>query len=109
MRTASAMRFLCHASAIPSGSALRAELCGDAYAVFNVNGRFYVTQDQCTHGPGLLSEGVVEGQEVECPFHGGRFDLRSGQPAAPPCTVPIKIWTAQVIDGKILIDPAETG
>lgn len=100
---------LCAATEIAPGGALRAELGDAAYAVFNVGGRFYVTQDQCTHGPGSLSEGFVEGEEIECPFHAGRFHIPTGNPAAPPCTEAIKVWTARLVDGKICIDPSEHG
>jgi nitrite reductase/ring-hydroxylating ferredoxin subunit len=107
--TSPELRVLCDGTDVSPGAALRAELGGEAYAVFNVDGRFYVTQDHCTHGPGSLSEGFVEGEEIECPFHAGRFHIPTGQPAAPPCTVPLKIWTAAVIDGKICIDPLKPG
>jgi nitrite reductase/ring-hydroxylating ferredoxin subunit len=107
--TGSGLQALCDGADVLPGAALRAELGGEAYAVFNVDGRFYVTQDHCTHGPGSLSEGFVDGEEIECPFHAGRFHIPTGQPAAPPCTVPLKVWTAEVIDGKICIDPAKPG
>jgi len=100
---------LCPAAGIGPGSAARAELGGMAYAVFNLDGTFFVTQDQCTHGPGLLSDGFVEGEEIECPFHAGRFHIPSGQPAAAPCTEPLKVWRAEVIDGQICIDPKAQG
>jgi nitrite reductase/ring-hydroxylating ferredoxin subunit len=107
--TGAGLQALCKDTDVAPGAARRAELGGAAYAVFNVDGRFYVTQDHCTHGPGSLSEGFVEGEEIECPFHAGRFHIPTGQPAAPPCTVPLKVWTAEVIDGKICIDPAKPG
>jgi nitrite reductase/ring-hydroxylating ferredoxin subunit len=109
MMTGLKMQALCDGANVPAGAALRAELGGEVYAVFNVDGRFYVAQDHCTHGPGSLSEGFVEGEEIECPFHAGRFHIPTGQPVAPPCTVPLKIWTAEVIDGKICIDPLKPG
>ena len=52
---------------------VRVERDGRTYAVFNLSGQYHVTQDECTHGPGSLGEGWVEGEEVECPFHQGRF------------------------------------
>ena len=78
-----------------------------AYALFNLNGQFYVTQDHCTHGPGSLTEGFVMGTEIECPFHQGRFDIRTGHPTGAPCTVALRTWTVHIIDGQIFIDPAE--
>jgi nitrite reductase/ring-hydroxylating ferredoxin subunit len=100
---------LCAAAEIPPGSAARAELRGKAYAVFNLGGRFYVTQDQCTHGPGTLSDGFVEGEEIECPFHGGRFHIPSGKPSGAPCTEPLACWPAEIVDGRVCIDPTQRG
>jgi nitrite reductase/ring-hydroxylating ferredoxin subunit len=45
--------------------------------------------------------------EIECPFHQGRFDIRTGQPTGAPCTEALRVWTVHVIDGRICIDPAE--
>jgi nitrite reductase/ring-hydroxylating ferredoxin subunit len=70
-------------------------------AVFEIEGRYYVTQDLCTHGPGLLSEGYVEGDEVECPFHQGRFNIRTGEATAPPCTEPLETWEVIVKGQRI--------
>jgi nitrite reductase/ring-hydroxylating ferredoxin subunit len=101
------LRVLCEAAAVDPDLPLRVTLDGLVLAVFAVDDRFYVTQDHCTHGPGSLSEGFVQGDEIECPFHGGRFDLASGRPTAPPCTEPLRTWPVHLVDGKICIDPAE--
>jgi anthranilate 1,2-dioxygenase ferredoxin subunit len=98
---------LCAAADIPEDAPLRVERDGFAYAVFASGGRYFVTADACTHGPGSLSEGYVEGGEVECPFHQGRFDLATGRPTAPPCTEPVRTWTAHLVEGEVCIDPAE--
>jgi nitrite reductase/ring-hydroxylating ferredoxin subunit len=98
---------LCASGEVAPDAPLRVDRQGEVYAVFNADGRFFVTADACTHGPGSLSEGYVEGGEVECPFHQGRFDLATGRPTAPPCTEPVRTWTVHFIDGNICIDPAE--
>lgn len=98
---------LCDAADVAEDTPVRAEAGGQAYAVFLLEGRFYVTQDLCTHGPGSLAEGYVEGCEVECPFHQGRFDIRTGAPTAPPCSEPLRTWSARLVDGKVCIDPTE--
>jgi nitrite reductase/ring-hydroxylating ferredoxin subunit len=102
----SAQIALCAAADVGPDAPLRIVLGGEAYAVFNLDGRFYVIQDQCTHGPGSLAEGFVVGTEVECPFHQGRFDICTGRPTAAPCIVPLKTWKVEVIDGQLCIDPA---
>ncbi len=98
---------LCNASEVAPGCVLRAEASDRTYAVFNVDGNYYVTQDECTHGPGLLSEGYVLDDEIECPFHQGRFHIASGRATFAPATEPLKVWTAQVVEGRVCIDPAE--
>jgi nitrite reductase/ring-hydroxylating ferredoxin subunit len=95
---------LCAASMVRADTPARVEWDGQAYAVFEVYGEYHVTQDACTHGPGSLAEGWVEGDEVECPFHQGHFHIPSGQPTAPPCTEPLRTWTVKLIDGDIWID-----
>ena len=95
---------LCNADEVAPGSALRVEIGDLALAVFNVGGAFYVTDDQCTHGPGLLSEGYIEDDVVECNFHNGQFNIRTGAVVSPPCMVPVKTYPAAVIDGKVTIE-----
>jgi len=97
---------LCGVSDVAPGCALRVESGGCVYAVFNVEGAIHVTQDECTHGPGS-PEGYILDDEVECPFHQGRFHIASGRPTFAPATEPLKVWTVSVVDGKVCIDPAE--
>jgi nitrite reductase/ring-hydroxylating ferredoxin subunit len=96
---------LCGADEVSAGTPLRVEKDGRSYAVFNVGDRYYVTEDACTHGPGSLADGFVDGEEIECPFHQGRFHIPTGRPAAPPCTVALRIWPVRIVDGRICIEP----
>jgi nitrite reductase/ring-hydroxylating ferredoxin subunit len=95
---------LCSAAEIPPGNTLRVEADGFILAVFNVGGEFYVTDDQCTHGPGSLSEGYLEGDVIECNFHNGQFNVRTGEVVAPPCMVPIKTYKTSVENGRVSIE-----
>ena len=97
---------ICSVDEISVDSPLLVEHDGSAYAVFQVSGSYFVIADQCSHGPGSLSEGYVEGHEIECPFHRGRFDIRTGCPTEAPCTVPIATWHVRVEDGGIWIQPS---
>src|ERR1700692_4003306 len=91
---------LCSTDGVAPGAALKVEIEDLALAVFNVGGQFYVTDDTCTHGPGSLSEGYIEDDVVECNFHNGQFNIRTGEVVSPPCMVPIKTYPATVVDGK---------
>jgi nitrite reductase/ring-hydroxylating ferredoxin subunit len=97
---------LCNAADVAAGAALKVELEkeGLTLAVFNVDGAFYVLDDTCTHGPGSLSEGFIDGDVVECNFHNGQFNIRTGEVVLPPCMVPAKTYVARVEDGKVVIE-----
>jgi biphenyl 2,3-dioxygenase ferredoxin subunit len=95
---------LCKASDVEPGAALKVEHGDLVLAVFNVDGEFFVTDDACTHGPGSLSEGYIEDDVVECNFHNGQFNIKTGEVVAPPCMVPVKTYPTTVEDGKVLIE-----
>jgi nitrite reductase/ring-hydroxylating ferredoxin subunit len=96
---------ICSTAEVPEGGALQVHRGGLVLAVFNLGGRYFVTDDACTHGPGSLSEGDIDGEVVECNFHGGAFHIPSGRVEAPPCMVPVRTYAVQVIDGKVCIEP----
>ena len=95
---------LCSTADVAPGNALKVEAGDLILAVFNVDGEFYVTDDTCTHGPGSLSEGYIEDEVVECNFHNGQFNIKTGAVVSPPCMIPIKTYRTVVEDGRVLIE-----
>jgi nitrite reductase/ring-hydroxylating ferredoxin subunit len=95
---------LCSTAEVAPGTALKVEVEDLTLAVFNVDGQFYVTDDLCTHGPGSLSEGYIEDDVVECNFHNGQFNIRTGEVVSPPCMVPIKTYPTMVVNGTVTIE-----
>ena len=95
---------LCSTDEVAPGAALKVETENLTLAVFNVGGEFFVTDDLCTHGPGSLSEGYLEDDVIECNFHNGQFNVRTGEVVSPPCMVPIKTYPVLVVDGKVTIE-----
>jgi 3-phenylpropionate/trans-cinnamate dioxygenase ferredoxin component len=79
-----------------------------AVAVYRAQGQFYATQDLCTHERAYLSDGVVIDCIVECPFHQGRFDVRSGKAMGAPVIVPLKTYPLKVVDGRIYVQVSMT-
>lgn len=97
-----AKRLLCKTDDVPVDSIKRVDPDGlPPIAVYNVDGVFYATDDTCTHGEASLSEGEIDGDLVECPFHAGCFEIATGQPAGAPCTVPIRAYDVVVEDGTV--------
>jgi len=95
---------LCAADEVDVGAAIRVEKEGLTLAVYNIEGQYYVTDDLCTHGPGSLSEGFIDGDVIECNFHNGQFNIKTGEVVAPPCMIPIKTYRTSLEDGKVFIE-----
>jgi 3-phenylpropionate/trans-cinnamate dioxygenase ferredoxin subunit len=67
---------------------------------------WYAVDDECSHAAIPLSEGDVEGCEIECWLHGSRFDLRTGKPTGPPASEPVTIYPVRVDGDDVLVDVA---
>lgn len=96
---------LCAADDVPLNGSLRIEPEAGlpALAVFNLDGIYYVTDDRCTHGEASLCEGEVDGDLVECPFHQGTFDIRTGEAVGAPCRIALRTYATSVMAGKVCI------
>jgi nitrite reductase/ring-hydroxylating ferredoxin subunit len=80
------------------------EVEGQKIALFRVDGGFYALSDTCTHRKGPLSEGTVEGTEVTCPWHGAKFDIRTGAVLGPPAGQAAKSYPVRVTGANIEIE-----
>jgi 3-phenylpropionate/trans-cinnamate dioxygenase ferredoxin subunit len=71
--------------------------------VFNCAGTLYAIEDRCSHDNGPLVEGELDEASctVECPRHGSRFDLKTGQPKTLPAYVPVDTFPV-IIDGETI-------
>ena len=83
---------VCAKSEVAPGS-VKAYAVGDKMlAVFNIDGTFYVTDDECTHAAASLADGMIDGDVVECCMHMGSFHIPSGKVVEPPCEVPLRTY-----------------
>ena len=78
-------------------------LAGRSIGLFRVDGAYYAIDDVCTHEFALLSDGFVEGCEVECPLHMARFDLRTGKATAPPADADVATFPVRVEGTDIFV------
>ena len=71
-------------SDIPPGSVKHFVVLGHHIALCNVSGTFYALDNFCIHRGGPLSEGYLDGDKLECPWHGWKFDVKTGQLTLDP-------------------------
>ena len=69
-------------------------------AAFDVGGEIYVTSNVCTHNVAMLSDGFFEGDTIECPLHGGCFNVRTGEATQFPCEVPLQTFPV-IVEGEL--------
>lgn len=86
---------------LPPGGRLVVEVGNTWVIVFNVGGEFYAIEDMCSHEEYYLSEGELDGYEIECVKHGSSFDIRDGKPVCPPAFAPIKRFAVR-IEGDLI-------
>ena len=70
-------------------------------AVFNLDGEFHAIEDVCTHDGSEIASGCLVGDNIECPRHGARFNIRTGEVTAPPAYEAVDTFPVQVVDGVI--------
>ncbi len=91
-------------SELREGAPLCVEVHGARIALFRIGGEIHALQDRCTHLGGPLSEGFVEGEEVECPWHSARFNLKTGEALSPPAFESVRVYPVRVTGDEIEIE-----
>ncbi len=92
---------------IPPGKVNVYEVNGRSIAVCNVDGDYYAIDDVCTHDGGSLDQGELRGDQIECPRHGARFDVRTGRAITLPAVKPVRSYPVQVEGEEIKVDVGE--
>ncbi len=90
-------------SDLAPGQMMYVEVGEDPVCLINHDGEFFALCDICTHQDASLSDGEIVGDELECPLHGGAFDIRTGAPAAMPVVVPAETYRVKVVGDIVLV------
>ena len=88
---------------VQDGEALAVEVMGLNLALYHVSGRWFCTDNVCTHAFALLTDGWLEEHTIECPLHAGQFDIRTGKGLGPPIDTDLKTFPVRVEGGDVLI------
>jgi len=102
---------VCAVSDVPENGVISRQVGDERVAIYNINGMFYATEARCTHAMADLADGILDGEEIECSFHFGKFHVPSGKPTEAPCFIELKTYLTTVRDGQVFVDldmPAPT-
>ena len=88
---------------VPADDVIGILVAGRDIALYNAGGEIFATDNVCTHGHARLCEGFLEGHEIECPLHQGRFDVRTGQPTCAPVTEAIRSYPVRIEGGRVFL------
>ena len=91
---------------LPSDDVIGVVVMGRDIAIYAVGDAVHATDNLCTHGHARLCDGFLEGHEIECPLHQGKFDVRDGQPTCAPVTEPLRTYPIKVEDGRVYLQIA---
>jgi naphthalene 1,2-dioxygenase ferredoxin component len=89
---------------VPEEDVIAVSVAGKEIALYEVAGEIFATDNRCTHGAARLSDGFLEGREIECPLHQGRFDVCTGKALCAPLTQNIRIYPTRIENNRILLN-----
>lgn len=92
---------------IPVGQLKPVQANGKNLLVCHTQDGFYVIDDTCTHDDGPLGDGWLEGEAIECPRHGARFDVKTGKVLCLPAAVPINSYQVKVEGDEVKVNISE--
>jgi 3-phenylpropionate/trans-cinnamate dioxygenase ferredoxin component len=85
------------------GELMYVEVDDEPVCLINVNGELHAINDTCTHEDASLSDGTIDGDLIECPLHGGVFNILTGEPEAFPVVVPIEKYTVRIVGDEVQV------
>lgn len=94
---------ICGVDELPEEDVKGVQAEGRDVAVYQVGGEIFATDGVCSHGKAMLCDGFLDGHEIECPLHQGRFDVRNGKAMCAPLTSDIRTYVIKKENGRILL------
>lgn len=88
---------------LPDDDVVGIDASGKSIALYQVEGQVYATDNICTHGNARLCDGFLEGHEIECPLHQGKFDIRDGKAMCAPLTEDVKTYPVKIEGSRVFV------
>ena len=92
---------------VPDGGMMQVVAHGEPIGLYRVGDRVFAVSDYCTHEETFLTDGEFEPEEceVECPLHGSRFNVETGEVRILPATKPVATYDVRIEGDLILVGP----
>jgi naphthalene 1,2-dioxygenase system ferredoxin subunit len=91
------------ADEVPQDDVIGVTVGGKSIALYQVEDQVFATDNICTHGNARLCDGFLEGREIECPLHQGKFDIRNGKAMCAPLTEDIKTYPVKIEGNRVFV------
>jgi len=91
---------------VPEGDVTSVDVGGQEIALYEVEGEVFATDNFCTHGAARMSDGFLEGREIECPLHQGRFDVCTGKAMCAPLSQDIRVYPVRIENKRVWVNMA---
>jgi naphthalene 1,2-dioxygenase system ferredoxin subunit len=88
---------------LPTDDVIGIVVAGRNLAIYAVEDAVYATDNLCTHGHARLCDGFLEGHEIECPLHQGRFDVRDGRALCNPATEALRSYPVKIEGRRVWV------
>lgn len=87
----------------PEGERLFLQIEDQPIVIFKIAGEFLATGDICSHDGGEIGDGEIIGEEIVCPRHGARFNIRSGEAMSLPAVTAIPVYPIRIVEDYLEI------
>ena len=91
------------ADEVPADDVVGLLVAGRDLAFYKVEDEIFATDNICTHGHARLCDGFLDGHEIECPLHQGKFDVRNGQPTCAPVTEALRSYPVRIEGSRVFV------
>ena len=99
---------VCQVGELSPGDMMAVEVAGEQVLLANVDGNYHAIEDICSHAYASLSEGDLDGHQVECPLHGSSFDVTTGEPQTPPAEGSVRVYQVRIEGDDVLLAPPQS-
>jgi naphthalene 1,2-dioxygenase system ferredoxin subunit len=93
-------------ASVPDDDVIGVDVHGKDVALYKIEGEVFATDNMCTHGQARLCDGFLDGFEIECPLHQGKFDVRDGRATCAPATDDVRSYPVKIENGLVFVDLA---